>query len=279
MKNLILLGLLTSLLMKPSPASCHEDVSKGEYEGKSDTELREMADAGDAAAQFIIGHEYDSFAVYKFGWQERASYYRRALILYRRAAEQGHVEAMVHLATLYNKGELADVFNAAEALSLGIEPQAASFWFRKAADQGDADAQNDLGALYVNGEGVAKDYATAINWFRKAAEQGLADAQFNLGAMYFNGYGLAKDVAIAISWWRKAADQGLYNAQRRLGFAYATGTGVTKDHVQALKWATLASWQGINSPQTWKYARDLEGKMTPGQIAQAKQLAKEWVKK
>jgi TPR repeat protein len=48
--------------------------------------------------------------------------------------------------------------------------------------------QANLGSSYATGQGVAKDYAEAVNWFRKAAEQNDAKAQSNLG-----GCGVASD--------------------------------------------------------------------------------------
>ena len=42
----------------------------------------------------------------------------------------------------------------------------------------------NLGSCTSNGQGVAQDYAQALDWFRKAADQGNADAQCNLGSMY-----------------------------------------------------------------------------------------------
>ena len=41
-------------------------------------------------------------------------------------------------------------------------------------------AQNNLGVLYQNGDGILKDYKTAIELFEKSAEQGFALALMNL---------------------------------------------------------------------------------------------------
>ena len=42
------------------------------------------------------------------------------------------------------------------------------------AKQGNARVQRILGAMYAVGQGVPKDYKTAVKWYRLAAEQGFA---------------------------------------------------------------------------------------------------------
>ncbi len=52
--------------------------------------------------------------------------------------------------------------------------------YRLAAEQGNAYAQFNLGFMYDNGQGVPKDYKTAVKWYRLAAKQRYAPAQYNL---------------------------------------------------------------------------------------------------
>jgi TPR repeat protein len=58
--------------------------------------------------------------------------------------------------------------------------------------------------LYANGQGVARDFAAAVNWYRKAAEQGDAYGQYSLGLMYYGGQGVPRDYAVAVSWFLRA---------------------------------------------------------------------------
>ncbi len=130
-------------------------------------------------------------------------------------------------------------------------------------------------------EGVAAynrgDYATALREFRPLAEQGDAVAQYNLGAMYDEGLGVPQDSVQAVKWYRKAAEQGHASAQYSLGAMYAQGHGVTQDYVQAHTWFNLAGAQGEKVAVT---SRDRVAKrMTPGQIAKAERLAREWMEK
>jgi hypothetical protein len=78
----------------------------------------------------------------------------------------------------------------------------------KKAQQGDAEAQNKLGALYYKGEGVTQDYKQAAYWAQKAAEQGRTDAQVNLAIMYYKGEGVTQDFKQAYVWWSLASARG-----------------------------------------------------------------------
>ena len=54
------------------------------------------------------------------------------------------------------------------------------------AEQGNADAQYNLGVMYHTGDGVPKNYKTAMKWYRLAVRKEIPFAQSNLGAMYEN---------------------------------------------------------------------------------------------
>jgi TPR repeat protein len=171
--------------------------------------------------------------------------------------------------------------DAAVAYQRGDYATALGLW-RPLAKQGDADAQFYLGVLYESGQGVLRNDAEAIKWYRKAAEQDDAVAQFNLGIMYAKGEGVPQNDGEAAHWYRLAADQGLAGAQFDLGIMYAQGQGMPQDYVQAHMWLNLAASQlpalGKNQRNTTVDARDLvASKMTPAQIAEAQELALEWM--
>ena len=153
-------------------------------------DLRATAEAGAAAAQFILGGMY----VIGVGVPQDDV---EAVAWYRRAAEQGHARAQYNLGAMYAEG-------------LGVPPDAAAAvaWYRRAAEQGAATAQNNLGAMYAEGLGVPPDAAAAVAWYRRAAEQGDATAQSNLGRMYDQGLGVPQDDVEAVAWYRRAAEQG-----------------------------------------------------------------------
>ena len=90
-----------------------------------------------------------------------------ALNWYRKAAEQGHVQAQFNLGRMCRNGWGAPEDDA-EAVK----------WFRKAAVQGNAIAQCRLGTMYDTGEGVLEDDVTAYAWYSVAAASGNSLAQF-----------------------------------------------------------------------------------------------------
>jgi len=113
------------------------------------------------------------------------------------------------------------------------------------SDQGDAIAQKNLGNRYLSGEGVEKNYDTALGWYRKSAKQGYENAQHNIGLMYEQGWGVDKDADQAFEWYLLAANQGFANAQYALATQYLFGSDEIKDKNEALRWLLKAENQGF----------------------------------
>jgi TPR repeat protein len=127
--------------------------------------------------------------------------------------------------------------------------------------------------MYERGNGVARDYAEAVNWYRGAAEKGFPPAQSNLGVDYENGRGVPQDYAEAANWYRKAAEQGLPLAQNNLGSLYARGLGVPKDYVRAWMWFSLSAAQYKGAENNLAL---VARQMTTAQYVEAQRLASEW---
>jgi uncharacterized protein len=142
------------------------------------------------------------------------------------------------------------------------------------AEHGDALAQYNLGLLYDNGQGVQKDYVQARQWYEKAALRGDVSAQLNLGVLYENGKGVPKDYQLALLWYRRSANHGNAMTLTKLGRMYEHGNGVPKDIVQAQKWYILGAAKGDKLGTEHRDA--LAKQMTPAQLFQAQQLAREW---
>jgi Sel1 repeat len=159
--------------------------------------------------------------------------YAAAVTWYRRAADQGHPDALFYLACMHDLGK-----------GVPIDSAAAANWLSKAADQGQTDAQFNLGAMYEEGIGVTQDCQAAVTWYRKAAEQGHAKAQNNLGTMFVKAQGVPQDYDSAADWFRKAAAQGDVEGQFNLGLMYENGTGVPQDQHAAMTWYRAAAAQG-----------------------------------
>ncbi len=194
--------------------------------------------------------------------------YATALREWRPLAEQGYAYVQYALGLMYGKGR-----------GVSQDYAEAANWLRKAAEQGHAEAQYILGTMYRDGGGVPQDYAEALKWSRKAAEQGNTSAKYILGLMYGEGQGVSQDDAEAVKWYRKAAEQGDAEAQLSLGLAYGLGQGVPQDLAQAHMWLNLAASRfppGEGRDLAVKNRDIVAKRMTPAQISEAQELAREW---
>ena len=159
------------------------------------------------------------------------------------------------------------------AFERGDKVGAVGHW-RVCAEEDDRFCQVALGGMYYNGDGVPQDYREAARLNRLSADQGHAHAQTNLGFMYDNGKGVPQNDAEAVRLYRLAADQGDAFAQYNLGVMYDNGQGITQDDVLAHMWFNLSAAQGDEDAAEW---RDIVAKqMTPAQIAEAQDMAREW---
>ena len=95
--------------------------------------------------------------------------------------------------------------------------------------------------------------------------------------MNANGQGAPQDYKAAVRWYTLAAEQGNSLAYKKLGLMYEMGTGVIQDNVYAHMWWNIAASSG--DKDAVKYRDFLAGILTPSQIAEAQDLARECVAK
>jgi hypothetical protein len=117
-----------------------------------DPALLAKANAGDVAAQVLVGESYAAGKGVERDLKQAAEWYKKA-------ADQGDLAGELHLAVLYRDG----------GKDFPREITQAAEWYRKAAEQGDASAQATLGVLYSIGQGVAQNYVDAYFWLDLAA--------------------------------------------------------------------------------------------------------------
>ena len=118
-----------------------------------------------------------------------------------------------------------------------------------------------------------QDYAAALAKWRRAAQQGDALAQYGVGLMYDEGKGVAQDYKESVRWYQQAAQQGYAKAQYNLGISYGKGEGVAQNYLRAHMWLNLAA---IGGDADAVKSRDITArKMTPQQVAEAQNLARE----
>ena len=167
-------------------------------------------------------------SIWGFAWKkaQNAQDTKQAVVLFRQAAEQGHVKAQLKLGVWL-------VNSPAENFAQQALTEAAA-WFRKAAEQGNADGQCCLALVLGNGVGVEKDEKQAVEWYSRAAAQGHAKALFDLAESFASGNLTVKNEKEAVEWYRKAAEKGHSQAQFNLAVRLHVGTGTAKDEKQAV---------------------------------------------
>ena len=158
--------------------------------------------------------------------------------------------------------------------NMRAEYEAVAKQLRTSAEGGDASAQNKLGLLYYEGKGVPQDYRLAKQWFEEAAKQGHAGAQVHLGTLYLHGEGAPQSDQMALFWFSQAAEQKEALAFAKLGSMNEKGQGILQDYIQAHMWYNLSAAYGETRSAELRDA--LAKQMTPGQIAEAQRLAREW---
>lgn len=128
-----------------------------------------LADSGNTEAQFRLGLMYFT----GHGVQENE---KRAYDLLLRAANQGHIQAMLQLANVLTFGQ--------QIPTLIADPdQEAAKWYFQAASAGNAEAQYSLGVLFQTGKGVIRSNEEAMRWMQEAAKNGHEGAKAYVGAV------------------------------------------------------------------------------------------------
>jgi hypothetical protein len=147
------------------------------------------ADNGNPIAQFLIGNMYSSGEGVDQDFELANTYYEKA-------AEQGHVNSALQLATNLRLGQGAP-----------INYHKAAKWLYMAAEAGHPIARFDLGEMFLYGDTRNSFYPEpyhASQWFLLAGLDGIALAQFKLSQLYFDGKGVDVDQVKGYAWLTKA---------------------------------------------------------------------------
>lgn len=174
--------------------------ARGDFESAI-TVLRPLAEAGSREAQYELGFlaltECDLISG------------REAFSLFLKAAEQGHPEAMYHLATFPEF--LSEPFKSP------LSEEADWTWLLRSAESGCVQAQYSVAASLATGDWGERpgkqDLEAAVAWYRRAAEAGHAEAQYNLASMLAEGEGCNRDLPAAREWLRRAVAGGYEHAE------------------------------------------------------------------
>jgi uncharacterized protein len=195
--------------------------------------LHEAADQGFIAAQESLG----IFSETGIGMEQPAP--AEALEWYKKAAQQGSLDAATNIALMY-----------ADGIGIPKDPAQAMPWFRQAAEGGNATAQYNLALIYGRGNGVPQDNKESIRWLTAAADQDVLPSVFDLAAFCLHPPdGTAPDVGRAIHYYEKAVSLGSVPAEVMLGDIFASGAQGKPDYEQAVTWYRKAAEQGLPDAQ------------------------------
>lgn len=137
-------------------------------ENKSFKELNLSAQIGNPQAQFELAEKYmEGCGIFNL------KNYKKALIWYQAAAEQGHAKAQVRLGEMFFNGK-----------GVPIDCDQAYKWYKAAADQGYSGGFNNLATFYIGGLVVERNYEEGIRCFKKAALLGSSAACGMLALLY-----------------------------------------------------------------------------------------------
>lgn len=164
-------------------------------------ELRPLAEAGDAQAQYYMG------ALSEHGAGVPADY-RAAAAWYEKAAGQGLAAAQFNLGLFY--------YHGAGAGAVAQDVDRAAKLLLPAAKAGNAMAQHLVGRMYNEGRGLPRDSAEAMKWTRRAADRGIPGAQFALGLSVGGRRHMVSERIAAYAWMLLAARAGHPGARQNL---------------------------------------------------------------
>ena len=208
---------------------------------------RERAEKGNMIAQYNLGR------IYQNGTGNVEQDLGEAVRWHRKAAEQGHKEALAALDKLLGqkrvvmvcpiedlkwyyrvKPEMFDDLYCNEAFIKRMDKELIGM-YRERAENGCAKAQFGLGLMYQHGWGETQDLDEAFRWFKEAAES-FDEAQYRLGEMYQNGWGTKQDLAKAVQCYRKVAEQGHKKAFKALDAIFGDENKAIICPVEDIKW-------------------------------------------
>lgn len=116
------------------------------------------------------------------------------------------------------------------------------------AAKGDPQACFALGTRMVFGDDeVPVNLTQAHTLLTTAAAGGVADAHFRLGKLYHDGQGVVRDYETALEHYTIAARQGVPEAQHNIGSMLVSARGVKRNYIEGLAWLLVAEKSGAGS--------------------------------
>ncbi|UTW11703.1 tetratricopeptide repeat protein [Marinobacterium rhizophilum] len=249
----LLLGLYNTPLLAADLGEASKAFENKDYSAALDA-LEPLGKEGNPDALSMLGQMYEN------GWGVDKDL-ERAASLFKRGANQGHLESVNGLRRIKN-----------------TEYQKELKSIRLSAEAGDAHAQNRLGEMYEFGYGLERDPNQAYDWYLRAAEQNLVAAEHNIGRCYNFGTGVAQDFVQAELWYRKAAKQGHMDAMFFLGTLYSNNHGQDQSiNTNVMAYAWMHNSAQLGNATAAAIEKRLLMKLDESQTQAAKNLAEEYL--
>ena len=212
------------------------------------TDLLRLGHAGHDEACFILG---DAYAAGNGVSLDRA----KAIAWFKKAAETGHIRAMVRL---------ANALGHPDSPASGEEGVR---WLKQAAALGDSAAMVFLGFAYREGNGVPRNYEDAAYWFTSAYAAGDLQSMVHIGRLHAC---CTSSPEKALPWLRRAADAGFTDSYWALATLCADVKSPFFSPTEAVHW-----YRAIANSCTFSAARALVhlAKMTRDGIGTEQNLA------
>lgn len=210
--------------------------------------LNRAAAGGEVWAMWNLGWIYESGSGVDADAEASISWYERA-------AEAGHLRAMVVAGEAYMGARPGRA----------IDPAAARRWLDRAAAAEVPGALTRIGEMHARGLGGPRDASAAAAWYRRAAAGGETLAMYLLSGAHFSGEGVTRDYTRAVDWLRQAAAGGFFYAVYDLADLYDFGLRdgskviLEADVGEAAVWYRKAAEQGSLEARGWLiyYEREL----------------------
>ncbi len=183
---------------------------------------RVVEQGGSAAIEAL--EFYYSWGKQFFEGTDRNKDVQKAIELFTKAAEAGHIASQELLADIYEKGRGVDK-NMYQAL----------IWYERLAEQGAVEQQLKVADIYYFAKGVSIDYKQAVKWYARAAKQGNIEAEYALGVCYEKGQGVEENRIQAKEHYEKALKGNKYKAALRLAQIYYDNVSVNPSDLDIAK--------------------------------------------
>ncbi len=158
---------------------------------------------------------------------------KKAVELYRAAAERGDAYALHSLGLAEIKGE-GTTQNEKDGLEKLLQSVEAGHTF----------SFNAIGGFYLNGQHVDENVDRAVYYYNRSAARDDIYGYLNMGTLYRDGKGVPQDYEAALGWFMKAHEGGHPAAGTAIGLLYYNGQGVEKNPDEATKWFRESAQRG-----------------------------------